>query len=204
MLQFLATGLTLGLAAGISPGPLFAFLVTQTLRYGVREGIRVALAPVLTDAPIIVLMLLGLSRISEINPALGIISIIGGIYLGYLGIESLRVRDVHVEESAASPRSIRKAMAINLLNPHVYVFWATVGAPTVLRAARTGTEQAIAFVAGFYLLLCGSKTLLAVLVHRSRSFLQGPVYLRTVQALGLALVGFGGWLVWEGIGYLSR
>jgi len=199
---YVATGLTLGLAAGLSPGPLLAFLVTQTLRYGVREGLLVALAPVLTDAPIVAASLLVLSRVAGRESLLAVISLAGGCYVIWQGIESLRPRRVVVGEGAASPHSIRKALAINLLNPHVYLFWATVGAPTVLRAARDGWAPAVGFVAGFYLLLCGSKAVLALLVHRSRKFMQGTVYRRTVQALGLALTGFGIWLAGEGLSYI--
>ena len=203
MLQFLASGITFGLAAGLSPGPLLAFLVAQTLRYGMREGIRVALAPVLTDAPIVALTLLGLSQLSSLDIALGIVSVIGGLYLGILGLQSLRSAGGAIEAAESSPRSIRRAIAINLLNPHVYVFWATVGAPTVMRAAKSGIGSAVAFVACFYLLLCGSKVLLAVLIHRSRGFLQGRAYTSAIQVLGVALIGFGVWLVRDGVQLLG-
>jgi len=45
-------GLGLGLAAGASPGPLLTLVVSSTLARGFGAGLRVALAPVLTDAPI--------------------------------------------------------------------------------------------------------------------------------------------------------
>jgi len=191
----------LGLAAGLSPGPLLAFLVSQTMRYGVREGLRVAVAPVLTDAPIVAATLLALSRFTESGPALGAISLIGGGYVAWLGIESLRAGGFDAGAGAA-PKSVRKAMAINLLNPHVYLFWGTVGAPTVLRAYASEPAAAFGFVAGFYLLLCGSKAAVAALVHRSRRFLEGRAYRRTVQALGWLLLSFAGWLVWDGVALL--
>ncbi len=191
----------MGLAAGLSPGPLLAFLVSQTVRYGVKEGLRVAIAPVLTDAPIVAGTVFALSRLTESGPALGAISLIGGAYVAWLGIESLRAPGL-AAEARAEPRSIRKAMAINLLNPHVYLFWGTVGAPTVLRAYASEPVAAFGFVAGFYLLLCGSKAMIAVLVDRSRRLLEGQAYRRTVQTLGWLLIGFAGWLVWEGAALL--
>jgi threonine/homoserine/homoserine lactone efflux protein len=68
----------------------------------------------------------------------------------------------------------------------------------VLKAARTGLASAVAFVACFYLLLCGSKIVLAVMLHRSRDFLRGAAYKRTLQGLGVMLIVFGGWLIWDG------
>ena len=195
MLRFLLSGATLGVAAGLSPGPLLALLVAQTLRCGLREGIKVSLAPVLTDLPIVTLSLLLLSRLSDLNPVLGWISIFGGLYVGWLGYESLRVRGAEVSAAGASPNSIRKAILVNFLNPHVYLFWMTVGAPMVLRAARTDLAWSAAFATGFYVCLCGSKMLIAVLINRSRDALTGRAYKWTVRAVGIVLLGFAVWLL---------
>ncbi len=181
-----------------------ALLVAQTVRHGLREGLKTALAPILTDAPIVAVTLLILSEITEVGAVLGAISLAGGLYVIWLGIGSFGTRQVDFREMESAPHSIRKAMAINVLNPHVYLFWATVGAPTVLRAAQENPAAPAAFVTSFYILLCGSKMLLAVLVNRSRALLVGTAYLRTLQALGVVLLIFGAWLIWEGWGYLSR
>ncbi len=57
-MELVLIGLGLGLAAGVSPGPLLTLVVSSTLARGFGAGLRVALAPVLTDAPIIVLAIL--------------------------------------------------------------------------------------------------------------------------------------------------
>ncbi len=198
MLPYLISGTTFGLGAGLSPGPLLALLVAQTVRYGQREGLKVALAPILTDAPIVAVTLLVLSRLSQTGILLAAISIAGGLYLIWLGVESLRIQPIEITSSRAAPHSIRKAFLVNALNPHVYIFWATVGAPMVLRAAETSLATPAAFIAPFYVVLCGSKAVLAVLLHRSRTFLKGRAYLRTVQVLGLVLMIFGLWLIQSG------
>ena len=204
MLSYLIAGVTLGFGAGLSPGPLLALLVSQTIRYGLREGLKVAAAPILTDAPIVAGALVAMSRLARLETVLGWISLAGGAYVIWLGIETLRARAVSVGPAAASPHSIRRAMGINFLNPHVYVFWGTVGAPTVLRAAEINVAAAAGFMTAFYVLLCGSKMVLAVAVHRSRGFLQGAAYRRTLRGLGVVLVGFGVWLIREGAVYLMR
>jgi threonine/homoserine/homoserine lactone efflux protein len=38
----LTAGIVLGLSAGFSPGPLTAFVISQALRYGVKEGLKVS------------------------------------------------------------------------------------------------------------------------------------------------------------------
>lgn len=58
MTRFLLTGVLLGLSSGLAPGPLLALVASETLRHGVRAGVRVALAPLITDLPIILTTIL--------------------------------------------------------------------------------------------------------------------------------------------------
>ena len=51
---FMTSGIVLGLSGGLSPGPLTALVISQTLRFGARGGMLVALAPILTDAPLVI------------------------------------------------------------------------------------------------------------------------------------------------------
>ncbi len=50
MLTALASGVLLGFPAGLSPGPMLALVVAQTLRHGSREGCKIALTPRVTTA----------------------------------------------------------------------------------------------------------------------------------------------------------
>lgn len=198
MLELLLTGLTLGLAAGVSPGPLLTLLVSETVRYGRREGIKVSLAPLATDGPILVVAMFVLSRFPESGRALSVISVAGGLFLIWMGASSVRPRSVTFDQGAATPHSFRKALAVNLLNPHLYVFWITVGTPMTLAAADRSVGDAAAFVAGFYAAIGGSMIAIAVLVDRSRAFLAGRAYLWTIRILGVALMVFGLRLIWGG------
>ena len=91
LLDALSKGTVLGLAAGFSPGPLTFLVVSETLRHGLRAGVKVSLAPVLTDLPIIVAAVLLLDRLLVYPALYGIIALAGGILLLYLGIGSLRI-----------------------------------------------------------------------------------------------------------------
>ncbi|MCD6225405.1 MAG: hypothetical protein J7K32_07820 [Deltaproteobacteria bacterium] len=53
MLTFLTAGTILGLSAGLIPGPLLTLVISETLRHNIKAGIKIAVAPLLTDLPII-------------------------------------------------------------------------------------------------------------------------------------------------------
>jgi threonine/homoserine/homoserine lactone efflux protein len=78
------SGMILGLTAGMSPGPLLALVISQTLSYGKKEGTKVALAPLITDTPIIFATFLVGARFAGDSPVLGLLSLAGTVYIGYL------------------------------------------------------------------------------------------------------------------------
>ncbi len=189
-LTFFLAGCVFGLAGGFSPGPTTTLIVAQSVRFGVVEGLKVAIAPALTDAPIIIVAVLLVGQLARFEPVLGIISILGASFLLYLAIDSLRARGAEIDDTLVEPRSISKGFITNLLNPHPYMFWFVIGAPKLLEAAGISTLSAVLFVAGLYLCLIGAKILVAVLAGRSRSFLTSRGYMTVNRILGLALAVF--------------
>ena len=176
MMVSLIAGTVLGLSAGFSPGPLLTFVISQTLRYGIKEGIKAALAPLVTDLPIILTTTFALTRVVNSRSVLGLISLVGGLFVLYLACESFRTTRLDTQVSNAVPQSLSRGAIINALNPHPYLFWSSVGAPTMIKAWGDSPFAAAAFLAGFYVCLVGSKVLVAVLVGKSRQLFLGKTY----------------------------
>jgi threonine/homoserine/homoserine lactone efflux protein len=190
MIYFLSAGIIFGLSAGFAPGPLLALVVSETLHHGIKSGLKVALAPLITDAPVIAVTLFILSKLSEFNMLLGVISLLGGIVVCYIGVQTFRADAARVDLKTTHSHSLRKGVLVNLANPHPYLFWLSVGAPTAMKAAQQHILAAILFVFCFYLLLVGSKIILAITVGKSRAFLSGNTYRYTMKSLGIILIGF--------------
>src|SRR5512141_1367801 len=87
MMAALASGVLLGLSAGLAPGPMLALVLAQTLRYGPREGCKIALTPFVTDAPIIVVALALATKLAKLQLLLGLASITGAVFVLYLAWE---------------------------------------------------------------------------------------------------------------------
>ena len=200
-LSSLAAGTVLGLSAGFAPGPLLTLVVTQTLRHGIREGIKVSTAPLITDLPIIIVSLFLLSKLSGFDRLLGTISLVGGLYVLYLAHGCLRTGPVNLEEAHDQARSFRKGALINALNPHPYLFWATVGGPFVLRSSQESPPAPALFLVGFYVCLVGAKVFLAFVVGKSRAFLTKKGYIWTMRLLGCLLVVFAFFLLRDALSF---
>lgn len=188
---YLLSAALLGLAAGLSPGPLLALVIGETLQHGRRAGAKVALAPLLTSLPIVALTLLTVAQLSRFTPVLSGISWAGGLLVLVLGYRTFRTpAELQPPTATTTRRSLTKGVAVDLLSPHPWLFWFTVGAPLLLKAAAESRLAALGFVTIFYLLLVGTKLLLAHQVGRWRGVLSGPGYRLTRRGLGLSLMAF--------------
>lgn len=203
MLYYLSIGIILGLSAGFAPGPLLALVISETLKNDIKSGIKVALAPVITDLPIILGAVFVFSKLSNFHSILGIVSLIGGCFVVYMGYECLRTEGAQLDLQETKPKSLIKGILANVLSPHPYLFWLSVGAPLVAKALSIGTVMPLIFIGAFYVFLVGSKILLAVLVGKSKSFLSGDVYVYIMRLLGLVLFGLAVVLFIDGLELLG-
>ncbi|HEY8677937.1 MAG TPA: LysE family transporter [Candidatus Dormibacteraeota bacterium] len=201
LLLLILLGLTLGLGATLSPGPLLTLVVTTTLERGFGAGLRVAVAPLITDLPIIVLGLFVLGFLPL--RLVGALAIPGGAFAIYLGIETMiqapRAELAPLGDSVASRRDIGKGVLMNLLSPNPWIFILTVLDPQLVSAWRRVGAAALAFPIAFYVVLVGGKIAIAALVGSLRSRLQRTWYRRTLAAAGVLLSVAGLVLIVEGL-----
>ncbi len=135
---------------------------------------------------------------AQLRLLLGIVSIAGGAFVLYLAWEGFRTERVAAEAPAEHPKSWFKGILTNLLNPHPWLFWMTVGAATLAKAMAQSWPTAVAFLCGFYLLLVGSKVLVVLLAARSRDLLAGRLYRVVMRVLAVLLAFFALLLFREG------
>lgn len=178
MIAGFAQGAGFGYAAGVTPGPLQIFLITQTLRYGWRHGLWIVLSPLISDGPVVALVLLVLQGASD--TLLDAVRLVGGAFVLYLawGLwRGLRRGDAVPDldalagdgGDAVSPwDALRKAVAINALGPGPWLFWGTAMGPEVIGMWRESPPSAVAFVVGFYGIFLGVMVAETALVHQAR------------------------------------
>lgn len=196
-------GFVLGLPAAAQPGPFQAYLLAQTMKYGWRRTLPAALAPLLSDGPIILLVVLLLTRLP---PAfLRALQLAGALFLLYLAwraLQSFRRADFAAAPPAtAAQQSVLEAALMNLLNPNPYIYWATVTGPLLVAAWRLSPSHGLAFLLGFYGTLIGGFVLFIALFGGARQF--GPRVNRALTLVSaVALFGFGLYQLSLGLGFL--
>lgn len=200
MLIYLVQGITFGFAAAMQPGPMQAYLVSQALNHGWRRALPVTFAPLISDGPIIALVLLVLTSMPEWLEQ--VLQTAGGFFLLYLAYGtyvSWRTYDAKQTEPARSSTfNVFKAALVNLLNPNPYLGWMLVMGPLLLKGWRIAPANGIALVLAFYFTMVAGAMGIVVLFSSARSL--GPRVNRAligVSAVGLALLGL--FQLWQGM-----
>jgi threonine/homoserine/homoserine lactone efflux protein len=199
MILYLIQGITFGFAAAVQPGPLQTFLMSQALRYGWRRTLPAAFAPLISDGPIIVLVLVVLSRIPLWLEQM--LQTAGGFFLLYLAYGAYKTwreyREVNSETVPAGNMSVLKAAMVNLLNPNPYLGWMLVMGPLLMKGWRESSVNGISLVVGFYGTMVVGGAGIVLLFSSLRKL--GPRLNRTLiglSALGLAALGL--FQLWQG------
>ncbi len=201
MLSYIIQGVTYGFAAAVQPGPLQAYIILQALKNGWRRSMVYALVPLLSDLPIIALVVTVLALL----PAgwVIVLRVAGGAFLLYLAWNAIRTAfhysDDTTEPAASPSRGLLQAVLINLLNPNPYLFWSLVTGPILLTGWKESPWYAIAMLASFYSVMIVVNAIIIRVVSMAHGFnprlRQG---LMLVSAAGLGI--FGAYQLWMGIG----
>jgi threonine/homoserine/homoserine lactone efflux protein len=188
--DYLLFGIIFGLAAGLSPGPLITLVVSETLRNGKKEGIEVAISPLISELPIILFVLVILSSVAENSILMGVISLLGACFLVYLGLSNLRSNVKDSRDHIGKNHALLRGITSNLLNPNTYMFWFTIGGPRILESAKVNISTTILFILGFYIMLVGSQTAVAIVADKSKTLVKNNYYAYIIRALGVVLIVF--------------
>ena len=184
-------GSTLGIIEGIKPGPLLTMVIRETLSGGLKAGIRTASAPIFTDGPLIIISLITADWLASNQTFLGIISILGAIFLVKMGFECFTVEPPTVDIQIYDYKSsFKKGIITNLLNPNVYMFWFLIGGPIMASTAIKEPLAPIGYAISFLLSIIIVKIIIAYIFDKTRGKLSVSFYKRSLSICGIAMIIF--------------
>ena len=157
-MEIIIAALTLGVTAGLKPGPLGIYVIHQTLLHGTRSGLFASFAPFVSDGPIILGSFLLVNSFKQFDLFITVITIMGALYIAFIAIRLIIASPVP-QQPASAPSSFLTAVKINLLNPAPYIFWSTVGGSYLV---RNDLQDAIVFAILFLATLAITKFIMAL------------------------------------------
>jgi threonine/homoserine/homoserine lactone efflux protein len=207
LVGYLSKAAALGFSAGVMPGPFQAYLIAQAARHGWRRAAVVALAPLITDGPIVLVVVFLLSRLPYWS--MDLLRLVGGLFVLYLAwgiwraFRSELAGEAHVLAAPGSEVSFLRAATINFLSPVVYIYWGTVSGPLFLEGWTRTPLLGGAFLLCFYSALIGISQVLIALVSGVRKW--NPGITRWMLGLSaLMMTVLAGTQVWAGVSALAQ
>src|SRR5512136_273770 len=193
--SFFWQGAALGLSAAATPGSLQTLLISETLLGGFKRGARITLAPLITDAPIIIAVLLIMNQVPPV--VLRLLSIAGGLFVLYLASSLLKQWRSGPQAAAtvevAQPigwKGLWRAAIVNWLNPNPYLFWTLVGGPTLIAALNQSLVYGAAFLVGMYGVFIIGMLIIVAVFHFARNL--GPRMVRGMLLISIAVLALLG------------
>ncbi len=206
LLQIFIGAFGVGFSGAMMPGPLLAFTVNASIRRGAAAGPLTVLGHALLEAPLVLLLALGVGQALRVGPAMACIAFAGGGVLLWMGTDMLRraprqsLQPATTGGQGLSP--VVGGVVVSLSNPYWTIWWITVGATYVLLSVTHGLAGVLAFYLGHILSDLVWYSVVSVAVARGRHVMTDRAYQVLVGVCGLLLLGFGGWFVWSGVRFV--
>lgn len=205
-----STAFAVGLSGALMPGPLTAVMVEHTLKKGFIAAPLITLGHGIIEALMVVLLAAGLSGYMAGRGPAGVIGVIGGAVLAWMGggmVKSARsgalsLRGEPKERKRLSAGPLAAGIATTVANPYWFLWWATVGAGFVTVSREYGPGGVFLFFGGHILADLVWLSLLASALVYGKNYISDRVYRSIVAALGFFLMALSLYFLWTGIRYL--
>lgn len=199
------TVLGLSLAFLFGFGPAFFALIQTGIYRGFLPGILLALGIFLNDLLIVSLSVFGASSIMSGIENFTAIGIIGGLLLIVFGIITYRKKtEVENAENNANIKSplpiiyIAKGFLLNAANPFVWLFWISIIVGITARF-NADTTKLIYFFSGTLSVVLLTDIIKTFAASRLKQFVTGKFLILINKIAGIAIVGFGIFLIIKSI-----
>lgn len=209
ILVIFTTAFLVGFSGAMMPGPLLAYTISASAKYGFLAGPLIVLGHAILELTLVVALVFGLDRFLDNDWVVSIIGLIGGTMLIGMGIlmfrQGWRQAALPLETSpnlVENRRMILSGILVSMSNPYWFIWWATVGMTYLLWAMELGTGGVAAFFSGHILSDLSWYALVAFVIATGRKVINDTVYSWLLVVCGLALIGLGLYFVVSGIGFL--
>jgi threonine/homoserine/homoserine lactone efflux protein len=194
--------LATGFSGAVVPGSLLAVVVRESVRVGWAAGPVMMIGHGLLEFVAILLLITGLIAFARSPRARGIIGIVGGavlLYLGYqtfliggeTGAAALRAAGAAGPGGLGLGRLIWLGALMSMANPYWWLWWATIGAAHTGWAVQRGRLGGGVYFTGHILSDVLWYSAVSVAIGAGRSLLSGSILRAIYLACAVFLMAMG-------------
>ena len=209
ILIIFTTAFVIGFSGAIMPGPLLAYTISASAKYGFWAGPLIVLGHAILELSLVTLLVLGLDRFIESDFVTSTIGLAGGMVLVVMGFsmarQGWRKASLPLESSASieeNRRIVFSGIVVSMSNPYWFIWWATIGMTYLLWSLKLGVAGVSSFFSGHILADLSWYALIAFILAKGKRIISDTVYHWLLLICGLALVALGGYFIVSGVGFV--
>lgn len=202
------TAFMVGFSGAMMPGPMLTAVIAASTRRGFWAGPLMVLGHAVLELMLVMALLAGLSVFITKTGVNLVISLVGGVFLLYLGFsmvkDSLAGRvlinhEVIAESSGKLMHPVPVGILVSLSNPYWNIWWATVGLSYLTLAMKSGPIGIAAFFSGHISADLLWYSFISGLISGGQRFINPKVYNFILTLCGVFLLGLGVYFFYNGI-----
>ena len=202
---------TLALSGALMPGPLLTVTIAESARRGFWAGPLLMTGHALLELLLVLAIMKGLGSYLKSPPVMGIIALLGGAVLVWLGVDMVRTAgNLSLEgersetHSRRTPHPIFMGLLASISNPYWTLWWATIGLGYLMAAVKFGFTGVVVFFLGHISADFAWYSAVSFGISRGKTLLTDRSYQMMIRFCGFFLLCFGGWFLISAKGYLTK
>lgn len=194
----------IGFSGALMPGPMLSVTIAESYKKGFWAGPLIVLGHAIPEFVLMVLFSLGLNSLIKNHMAQGIIGIVGGVFLAWLGARIfLEVRQgITIDLTVKSEVGWGPVVAgvwTSISNPGWIIWWATIGAKYIMISLQHGVVGLTFFFVGHEMADLIWYSMVSFFVSRGRGRISDRVYHVILYICSLMVIGFALLFITNGI-----
>lgn len=206
-----ASSFAIGFSGALMPGPLLGLTIDVGIKKGARGGLLLGIGHALLELVTVILLMLGLKEFIATPMVSGIIGVVGGIVLLFMGLDmfisaqknKVSLDDLKTEEHKYTwSKLILKGITVSISNPYFVLWWASIGMALLLDSLKVGVIGIVFVYIGHILSDISWFTFVAFSMSKSRRLMSPKIYKGLIMGLGLFVSCFAIYFINSGIRFI--
>ncbi len=188
----------IGFSGAMVPGPMLGITIDGSLKKGWKAGPLIVLGHGILEILLITVMILGLKDLFT-NPIVGgIIGLVGGVFLAWMGYgmiksginKSVSLENQETDNSKMGKNLVLVGLVVSATNPYFTIWWASAGMELIRQALTIGLIGVIFFFAGHILADFVWYSSVSLAFSKGKKLISDNVYRWIILFLGVFIMVF--------------
>lgn len=200
LLGIFFNALGVGFSGAVMPGPLLTVNIQESYKRGFLAGPMLIMGHAILETVLVGVMFLGLDQIFRQGMTQGVIGLIGGAFLLWMGWGMLKdggkdglVLKESTRETGRNIHPVIAGIVVSISNPYWSLWWATIGLGLILRAKPWGVIGLALFLIGHLLADFIWYSIISVAIAAGRHMIPARFFRGLIMVCGVFLIYLAVW-----------